>query len=80
MTLVPSSLNTPPTQLGRDCSRVHERPRLPEVDGLRGISVLAVIFLHYFVQGFPQAFSAISPDFVAFCMGSDAAVDLFFVV
>ena len=58
----------------------HSDGRVAEIDGLRGIAILMVVFVHYYVQQFDSAFKSISPDFFSFCLSGSAGVDLFFVL
>ncbi len=51
-----------------------------EIDGLRGVAILIVVFVHFYVQQFDAAFKSISPDFFSFCLSGAAGVDLFFVI
>lgn len=57
-----------------------QSPRLPAIDGLRGIAILAVILGHYFVQGYSSELQALSPILLNVGMKFQWGVDLFFVV
>jgi len=57
-----------------------QRDRIQQIDGLRGIAVFSVIFLHFYVHQFSEAFQRISPNFLTFCEQSSWGVDLFFVI
>lgn len=54
--------------------------RVPEIDGLRGVAILLVLFVHYYVQQFADGFRAFSPDLFEFCLSASSGVDLFFVI
>lgn len=54
--------------------------RVTELDGLRGVAILLVLFVHYYVQQFSDAFRGVAPDFFEFCISGSAGVDLFFVI
>jgi peptidoglycan/LPS O-acetylase OafA/YrhL len=54
--------------------------RMPELDGLRGVAILLVVFFHYFVQHVqtrPGSLSAYAQKYFSICW---LGVDIFFVL
>src|SRR5437899_2521292 len=54
--------------------------RLPELDGIRGLAILPVLFLHWIVQPIEPLLRDLSPHLWALANLAWCGVDLFFVL
>src|SRR5438445_13096754 len=54
--------------------------RLPELDGIRGLAILPVLFLHWIVQPIEPLLRDLSPHLWALAKLAWCGVDLFFVL